>query len=154
LGHPIQPLAKRSRLQLSLDGNPVIITGLPLRTVFPVETASQALKEYESLLSAAEAQKMDVAALRLTLNHAKSLFTPATAATTYALIRSPLAVLRGALTPYLWLEGESAAHHNWNGVQPDPHASAGATLHLDRGAAPEDGPFQARFTFRIQREAT
>jgi hypothetical protein len=153
LGHLRQSFTKHSRLQLALDANPVIITGLPLQDLFPVETTEQALQEYETLLKAAEAQKLDVASLKLTLSEAKTLFRPSTAATTYALIRPPLEALRGALTPYLWIEGEAANHHNWNGVQPDPHASAGASLHLDRNSAPVDGPYQARYSFHIRREA-
>ncbi len=131
----------------------MVITGLPLQNLFPVETTEQALREFESLIKAAEAQKINVAAFRLTLSDAKTLFAPASAATTYALIRPPLEMLRAALTPYIWIEGEAAARHNWNGVQPDPRASGGAFLHLERPAAPAGTLYQARYAFRIEREA-
>jgi hypothetical protein len=153
LGRPLQPLAKRGRLQVPLAADPVIVSGLSLQNLFPMETTTEALHEFESLVKAAEAQKLDVAPFRLTLNDAKALFAPATAATTYALLRAPLESLRAALTPYIWIEGEAAARHNWNGVQPDPHASAGATLHLDHPAVPEGTLYQARYAFRIERQA-
>src|SRR5262249_14293089 len=93
-------------------------------------------------------------AFRLVLSQAKSLFTPATAATTYDLIRSPLGVLRAALTPYIWIEGEAAVRHNWSGIQPDPHASAGSYLHLDRASTPSGSVYQAQFSFTLEREAS
>jgi hypothetical protein len=153
LGRPLQPAGKHRRVQVPLASDPVIVTGLSLQYLFPVETTAEALREFESLTKAAEAQKLDVAPFRLTLNDAKALFTPATAATTYALLRAPLESLRAALTPYIWIEGEAAARHNWNGIQPDPHASAGAVLHLDHPAAAEGILYQARYPFRIERQA-
>jgi hypothetical protein len=153
LGRPLPAAVKHGRLQLPLTASPLIVTGLSLQNLFPVETTTEALHEFEVLIKAAEAQKLEVAPFRLTLNDAKSLFTPATAATTYALIRAPLESLRAALTPYIWIEGEAAAWHNWNGVQPDPRASGGASLHLDRTAAPEGTLYQARYAFRVDRQA-
>src|SRR5439155_24782206 len=72
----------------------------------------------------------------------------------YQMIRTPLAMLRAALTPYVWVEGEAAAGHNWSGVQPDPRASGGSYLLLDRSVAPSTGAYQARYAFNLERAAT
>ncbi len=154
LGHVLKQTTKRGRLQIPLGPTPVLVSGLPLQNLFPVETTAQAMAEFEGLVKSAEAQKIDVAAFRLSLNQAKSVFTASSAATVYQMIRTPLGMLRAALTPYIWLEGEAAVGHNWSGVQPDPRASGGSFLHLDRTQAPPTGPYQARYGFSIEREAT
>jgi len=153
LGRPIKQMTKRGQLQLALGPDPVVVTGLPQQSLFPVETTMEALHQFETLINAAEAQKIDVSAFRLALNQAKSLFTPASAATTYDIIRSPLGVLRAALTPYIWIEGEAAVRHNWSGIQPDPHSSSGSFLRLDRASNPSGSAYQAQYSFTLEHEA-
>jgi hypothetical protein len=153
MGRTLKQTSRRGQLQVALGPMPTLIAGLPLQSVFPVETAAQALQEFEALVKRAEAEKMEVAAFRLALNQAKTVFTPAAAATAYQLIRTPLGVLRAALTPYVWLEGEAAVAHNWSGVQADPRASSGSFLHLDRSRLPAGGVYQARYAFTLEREA-
>jgi hypothetical protein len=152
-GRPLKNATRKGQLQLALGPDPVMVTGLPLQSVFPVETTTEALRQFETLIKAAESQKIDVSAFRLALSQAKSLFTPSTAATTYDLIRPPLAVLRAALTPYIWIEGEAAVRNNWSGVQPDPHASAGSYLHLDRASPPSGSVYQTQYRFTLERDA-
>jgi hypothetical protein len=153
-GRTLKQVTRRGRLQLPLDTTPVMVTGLSVKNLFPLETAAQALEEFEALVKEAEAQKMDVAAFRLALNQAKTVFTPSAAGTAYQMIRAPLAMLRAALTPYIWVEGESAAGHNWSGVQPDPRACGGSFLLLDRAIAPTTGAYQARYAINLERAAT
>jgi hypothetical protein len=154
LGRPLKQMNKRGQLQVALGPDPIVVTGLPAQSLFPVETTVVALHQFETLIKEAEEQKINVSAFRLALSQAKSLFSPATAATTYDLIRTPLSVLRAELTPYIWIEGEAAARQNWSGILPDPHASAGGYLHLDRTSNPSGSVYQAQYGFVLEREAT
>jgi hypothetical protein len=52
------------------------------------------------------------------------------------------------------VEGEAAAGHNWSGAQPEPQASGGSYLRLDRATAPPIGAYQARYAINIERAAT
>jgi hypothetical protein len=153
LGRPLKASGRRGRLQLALGTVPLLVTGLPLQNLFPVETAAQALQEFEQMIRNAEAQKIDVAPFRLTLKDARSIFGPGTAATVFQMIRPQVQLLRAALTPYLWIEGEAPAGHNWSGVQPDPRASGGSFLRLQRTAAAQSASYQARYVFTLDREA-
>jgi hypothetical protein len=151
-GHPLKQRIRGPKISLALDETPVIVKGVRPGMVFPVEAASEALAELAALIQRAEAQRIDATALasfKLSLRNAQSIFTPATAVTVYDLVRQPVQVLREALSPYIWLEGERPAEHNFTGVAPDRQASDGAFLLLSRTRPPEGGAYRARYAFNV-----
>jgi hypothetical protein len=151
-GQPRKTNQKGDRLLLTLDATPVVVRGVQPGMVFPVEATAAALDELAALIQRAEAQRIDpvnLASFRLVARNAGSIFTPATAVTVYDLVRTPIAVLREALSPFIWMEGERAVEHNFTGVATDRRASDNALLLLARAGSTPGDAYRALYQFEV-----
>lgn len=153
-GLPVKMKPRVNELKLSLTGEPLIATGLDVTAIFPFELALQSLKEFDQLLTLAEAQKLNSASLRTIYKEAKEGLSPGSAATIYGYIAPHVTLLRQEMVPYVWLEGERSASHNWTGAAFRAGCSSGSYLKLDRKNAPISGVFKAEYSVEVRRDAS
>lgn len=153
-GAPVKMKSRAGDLRLQLTEEPLIIVGLDATTIFPTELATTQLREFEALIRQAESQKAETKSLRLFLEQEKHTLTPATAGAVYQAVLPYVNRLRDQLSPYVWLEGEQSAAHNFSGMGFEAGCSAGMFLKLDRADPPRSGVYRARYRLVIQRGAT
>ncbi|MCC6442293.1 MAG: hypothetical protein IT210_02430 [Armatimonadetes bacterium] len=153
-GTPI-PVGKRPRLTLEVGPEPVQIKGLAAEDVFPMQIAASAMSEFERLLKVAQARRLEVKPFEDTLKGVKTLykFNEGTAAIIYGSIKTPLQILRSALTPFLWMEGEQPTSHTFDEVALNEGCSNGAYLKLFNQDAPGDEGYSATYEFSLGTEA-
>ncbi len=153
-GKQLKLKMKKGQLKLALSEEPIVATGLDPIALFPLELAVTHLQEFDDLLSAAEAQKLDTKSMRFLFEEAKKSLAPNSAGAVYNSILPYLISLRQAVSPFVWLEGENTSGHNMNGIAFLAGSSNGTYLKLDKKKAPPSGSYRVRYVFEIRRDAT
>jgi hypothetical protein len=154
-GKPVKmKTSKKGELNLVLGSEPIVVVGMDGNEVFPLALATAQITEFERLIVQAEGQRMDTASMRTILKQAQDNLVPANAAVMYNSVGQYVTLLREALRPYFWLEGERAASHNFSGVSYLAGSSGGTVLRLDRREAPPSGVYKARFTLEVRKPAS
>jgi hypothetical protein len=153
-GQPVRVRRQRDELRLVLDEEPLVAAGVDAAALFPAELAVEQLREFDRLLKQAEAQKADTAALRTIYQQAEKNLSTANAALIYNSTAPYVAGLRTSLAPFVWIEAERAANHNFSGTAYQAGASGGMYLKLDRAQPPSSGVYRARYVFQVTRDAS
>jgi hypothetical protein len=153
-GTALEVKPKKNALKVVLSESPIVAAGVDVEAIFPLELAAAQLRTFAELLQQAEAQKEDVASMRVIYDQARKNLAVSNAAAVYNSISPYVDMLREALMPFLWLEGERPVNHNLSGVSFQAGASAGTYLKLDRGDPPVTGVYRALYAFDIRRDAS
>lgn len=153
-GEKINVKSKKSQLALTLSAEPIVAAGVESAMLFPLELASDALAEFDYLLTQAEKQKLDSAGMRAIYDQADKGLSPGSAAAVYRTIQPLIERMRQELQPFLWLEGERSNLHNFSGIAFQAGSSGGTYLKLDHSVAPTSGVFRAIYTFDLRRDAS
>jgi len=149
------PSGPKTRLSIDVGPEPVQIWGLAAEDIFPLQIARDAMEEYERLLKMAEQRKLEVKPFQETLKSVKTLyrFSEGTAALIYGSIRAPLQILKSALSPYLWIEGEQPVSHTFDEVALSEGCSSGTYLKLFNQDPPGPEGYTATYEFSLASEA-
>jgi len=153
-GGPLKVKLGKKEMKISVSEEPIVATGLDTTMLFPLELAASEVKEFGELLAQAEAQKLDVTALKTVYTQAKENLSSGSAAAVYRVVTPQVARLREVLMPYIWVEGERSISHNLSGVAFQAGASLGTYLKLDRPEKPLSGVYRARYSIDLRRDAT
>lgn len=144
----------RNQRKITLTEEPVVATGIDTTQLFPFELAAAYVRELGTLIDMARERGADTAALRVVLDDARRTLTPASAAVVYNTVLQPVLRLREQLMPYLWVEGEHSAAHNFTGTTFRAGCSSGTYLRLDRAAPPAFGVYKSRYVVMVPQDAS
>lgn len=153
-GTPVKPKLKKDVVKLTLTDEPVVLTGVNATQLFPFELSSTLLSEFDALLTQAEKQRFDTKSMRLIQKDQENALTPSTAPLVYNTVFPYVSRLREALMPFVWVECERGAAHNFTGIAFQAGTSGGTYLKLDRAEPPLSGVYKTQINIDIRRDAS
>jgi len=153
-GTPIKLKSSKNQFRTTLTEEPIVVSGADSAMIFPLELASEELKEFDQLLREAERQRLPSAQFRAIYDQAEKALSPGSAAAIYRTVTPYVERMRQELAPFQWIEGERSASHNFTGIAFQAGTSGGTYLKLDQPTAPPSGFFKARYVFEVRRDTS
>ena len=153
-GKPLKLDKRKREIRFKFGEEPVVVSGISAAALFPVELATEALREFEALLRAADAQKLDGAGLRGIYDQMRKNLDAGNAGIVYQTMQPYVQQLRYQLYPYVWLEGERCGSHNFTSVTFQAGCSTGTYLRLDRAELPVSRFYHASYFADLARDGT
>ncbi|MFN3652480.1 MAG: hypothetical protein ACK47B_23130 [Armatimonadota bacterium] len=154
LGNKLKAKTRKETIKFTLGSEPVLVSGIDAGRLFPLELAGAQLEEFDALLRKAETQGIEVKAMRTIYDQSRKQLAPGNAMGTYLSTNQYVERLRQLLQPYIWIEAERPAGHNFSGVTFAGGASSSLVLRVNRPDAPPSGLFKARYVVDISRDAS
>lgn len=138
---------KNGLFSLTLSDVPVVLRGMDIALVFPVETAEIEIDRLAVAIVEADKAGLGVKKAQDSLSRAKNVLANGQAMTAYGIAQQQLQELLLAMGADVWIEGEQSQANNFDGTYPMQGASNNLVLQLDTA---EDAPlstYAASFMF-------
>lgn len=145
---------KKDLLTLQLSETPVVIYGLPTERFFPTEIAQLEIDELESAAAVAGKSGVNVSGYAATIEKARIQLEEDLPLLAYETAASKLDALAAIVSQHVWLEGESARDHGFDGATALAGCSGAQYLKLSTVDPPPSGAYTASYIFTAPKEGS
>lgn len=133
---------------ITLGGEPVVLEGIGVRDVFPVDAVEKSLSQADQLQKSLLIEQQNRQRLELNEVEAGHLKDAGLNFEAYVMINTPLDIEKRTLLPFIWIEGEKPVWNRFSGVARSSQCSGGEYLWLNNPDDPLLGkPYTASWDF-------
>lgn len=147
-------IVTRKGLEIELNGNPLVLTGIDRDQLVPFETAEQEVSELVRAYDAVQKADKKSPTTKSAIDRAEMVLKNNRTQVAYEVAHTELISLQETTGGYIWLEGEYPSEQNMTAVMSAKGASNGRYLCLNTKTDAPMAPYGATYQFQVHKEAS